>query len=232
MNKRIRKKQIRKQEDRFLESIGFAKKEIRSLTGQRRNKVVKNEKQKKVKRDRYQLFRSLGFNSKEANKMKSWSQSRIDRFLEEFHSKYLLIVYKDVTEETDSESLHFIKSRTKRRSSNSLVKSIKGWLELDINQGYIGGYQMQVGNKDEIAFHQYAYKQQKYLQAYLGQGIHLKPLLNILENMMVLLYTVEEKDEFVDDLVKNLRKLPYKKAHQNADYIEEEFKIDRQDLHF
>lgn len=231
-NKRTRKKIEKKQQSLFLKSVGYSEKEQRSIRGRERVKVVKKEREKKRKRDNYQHFRSLGFNSKEANRMKSWSQSRIDTFLKEFHSKYLLVVYKDVTEETDSEALFTIKNRTKRRSKKSVVTSIKGWLDMDMNQGYIGGYEMRTGNKEEISFHMKAYHYRKFLQAYHGQGLHLKPLLNLLENMMVLLYTVDDKDDFVEDLVNNLRDLPYPQAHANATYIEKEFKVDRTSNHF
>ncbi|MEJ9245767.1 cytoplasmic protein, partial [Bacillus cereus] len=124
------------------------------------------------------------------------------------------------------------KNLTKRRSTRSIVASIKGWLQVDKNQGYIGGYEMRTGNKEEIAFHKKAYHVRKYLQAYYGQGKQLKPLLNIIENMMVLLYTVEDKDDFIEDLVSNLRDLPYPEAHANAKYIDKEFTIDRSSKHF
>ncbi|AAP12348.1 MULTISPECIES: hypothetical protein [Bacillus] len=231
-NKRTRKKQIKKQQDRSLKQLGYSSKQISKLQGSTRQKVYKHEIEKKRKRDNYHMFRSLGFDSKESNRMKSWKPSRIESFLSEFNSKYLLVVYKDVTEETDSEALYLIKNRTKKRSTSSIKASIKGWLRAGMNQGYIGGYEMEVGNKEEIAFHQRAYHFRKYLQAYHGQGKQLKPLLNLLENMMVLLYTVEDKDEFVLDLIKNLRRLPYPEAHANADYIEEEFDLEESANHF
>lgn len=231
-NKRTRKKQAKKKQSVFLKSVGYSEKEQRSIRGQEREKLVKKEQANKIKRENYQHFRSLGFNSKEANRMKSWSASRIETFLKEFHSKYLLVVYKDVTEETDSESLYTIKNRTKKRSTKSVVTSIKGWLDVGSNQGYIGGYEMRTGNKEEIAFHMKAYHYRKFLQAYHGQGLHLKPLLNLIENMMVLLYTMEKKDEFIEDLVSNLRDLPYPQAHANANYIEQEFMEDGESNHF
>ncbi|PED82305.1 cytoplasmic protein [Bacillus pseudomycoides] len=230
-NKRTRKKIAKKQDVRVLERK-YTKKQIKQLKSHDRAKLVKKEKENIRKRDNYQLFRSLGFSSKESNRMKNWSQSRITDFLNEYSTQYLLVVYKDVTEETDSEALDIIKYRTKRRSRKSIETSILGWLDQDINQGYIGGYKMETGNKEEIAFHQKAFHFQKYLQAYYGQGKQLKPLLNLLENMMVLLYTVDDKDDFVEDLVSNLRDLPYPEAHANAEYIEENFTIDRSNRHF
>ncbi|ACB54903.1 genome terminal protein [Bacillus phage AP50] len=231
-NKRQRKKIVKKKQESFLSSVGYSKKQMKTISTTDRAKVVKKETYKKKKRDKYHQARSMGFGSKEANKMSSWSDSRFIKYIEEFNSYYMIVMYKDVTEETDSEALHMIKNHTKRRSTSNLLRSIKGWLSVDKNQGYIGGYEIQVGKKDEIDFHLYAYKQRKYLQAYRGQGLQLKPLLNLLENMMVLLYMVEAKDQFVEDLCTNLRKLPYEQAHINANYIEEEFITDRSDLHF
>lgn len=231
-NKRTRKKIEKKRQDRSLQQLGFSRKQTSKLKGIERQKVYKHEIDKKRKRDNYQMFRSLGFDSKESNRMKGWKSSRIESFLKEFHSKYLLVVYKDVTEETDSEALYLIKNRTKKRSTRSIKASIKGWLSAGMNQGYIGGYEMEVGNKEEIAFHQKAYHFRKYLQAYHGQGKQLKPLLNLLENMMVLLYTAEDKDQFLYDLIENLRRLPYPEAHANADYIEREFDLDESANHF
>lgn len=231
-NKRQRKKIVKKKQESFLSSVGYSKKQMKSISTTDRAKVVKKEAYKKKKRDKYKQARSMGFGSKEANKMSSWSDSRFIKYIEEFNSYYMIVMYKDVTEETDSEALHMIKNQTKRRGTSNLIRSIKGWLDVDTNQGFIGGYEIQVGKKDVIDFHLHAYKQRKFLQAYRGQGLQLKPLLNLIENMMVLLYTVEDKDSFVDDICTNLRMLPYEKAHENADYIEEEFTIDRSNLHF
>lgn len=231
-NKRTRKKIAKKKDLRFLESVGYSNKQARKIKTTERVKIVKKESDNKRKRDNYQTFRKLGFSSKESNRMKSWSDSRIKQFLKEFYSMSLLVVYKDVTEETDSEALYIIKNRTKRRSRKSIETSILGWLHQDFNQGYIGGYEMQVGNAEQINFHKHVYRQRKYLQAYHGQGDKLKPLLNLIENMMVLLYTVDDKDDFIEDLVTNLRRLPYPNAHANAKYIEKNYSIDRSDAHF
>ncbi|MGG1343889.1 cytoplasmic protein [Bacillus toyonensis] len=231
-NKRQRKKLIKKQQESFLHDVGYSKKKLKTIHTNERSKIVKKETVKKRKRDKYHSLRSQGFSSKEASKMSSWSDKRLTDYLKQLSSYYLIVAYKDVTEETDSEALYQIKQRNKRRSRSSIENSIRGWLSEDRNQGFIGGYEMAVVREDGLSFMHHSYRARKFLIAYQGQGLHLKPLLNLIEEMMVLLYTVEDKDSFVAELVTNLYQLPYEKAHANADYIRENYMIDRSDLHF
>lgn len=222
---------------RMLERSGYTKKAAAKLSksisdvGAHKKEKKYQDKSRKTARDRMRRYNAAkveGFTSKEAQTLAS-SQRKYEEALLERRGEYerehtpiwLLTFYKDKTENTDGEMLYDMKQRSKRRKTKDTIQSIQGWLEMTSNFGYIGQAIVQVTDNPN-SLKRY-YSQFGYLNSYEGQGKNLKPLLDEIERMMVLLYTLDDKDEFILDLIKNLRLLPFKKAQENADYIEVNF---------
>lgn len=223
----------RKEKYQLLRKAGFTAKEAQKYRSYSESNVLKKVKNKErsVKRQAKQKALIVaGYTKKEAIKMQDYGEKRIEQAIRLKQEKLFLIVgYKDVTETTDSEALYTVKQNNKKRSRKRLIDSIMGWLEAGENQGFIGGYEMIVTDTPEQA--KSFLHAKGYLTAYCGKGYDLNKLLGLLDSMMILLYTMEEKDSFIQDLVKNLNELPYEKARQNASFIQENFLVETGD-HF
>jgi hypothetical protein len=240
-SKRLQKKQRKQHAAAPLRQAGLKEKEIKRIvspttTIQETEKLAKDiQKQQRKealsvrsKRLYNQLIKE-GVPPKEAAKLKT-SQKRVDEYLSQRRQRYveerliqttpayLVVGYKDVTEETDNEAWFFMKQSSKTRSTSKLEQSIIGWLSSAENQGFIGGYDMKITYDlhQDVSF----LESKGYVIAYKGQGLYYKPLLALVNHMGFMLYTVEDKDEFLRDLIEHLRMLPYEKAHENADKLE------------
>jgi hypothetical protein len=242
-SKRQKKKQQKKQQSKQLHQYELSERQIREIIRQhryeaelhaqeqrrellkqeaiQRTKQAKKDARNEVLRSRREALRAAGYSNKEISKLQFRSQKSIDELVRLRQDWYLVVGYKDITEETDSEALYTMKEMNKRQSRKTLINSILGWLEAGENQGYIGGYKMMV--TDDVNSAHALLAGQGYLNAYTGQGKYLNPLLTLIDNMMFLVYTMDQKDAFIAELVENLRYLPYPEAHKNADIIEKEF---------
>ncbi|MED1212001.1 hypothetical protein P4U34_30490, partial [Bacillus paranthracis] len=64
------------------------------------------------------------------------------------------------------------------------------------------------------------WKNHGYVKIYEGQGKELTKLLTAIETIMVGVYDVKDRDKYLKQLLNNLRSLPYKQAHRNANEIQ------------
>lgn len=227
--KKIRRKE--REENRFLKllSAGFNRTEahkLKSRSDDRINQTIDKRKRsdarKRLLEEKFKRLIESGFDETAANRLKRKSWGSIEEEIKKKESGLLslFIGYKDKTEWTSSDEIQAFKSRYKRKGGTieQTAQAVQGWLNNDESFGFLGDYRMQVTeDANRTRSYQYALG---YQQMYLGKGRNLKVLMNLIEIMMVLLYTPDEKDGFIVDLVENLRLLDNKAAQKNADYIE------------
>ncbi len=243
-SKRQKKKQQKRTQEKILQKqYGFRERQAREIIthheyereierqeqARERNRLEQIEREKNRKkqarndllRQRREALREAGYSKDQIRSMQYKAQQTIEKAIRIREHWYLVVGYKDLTEETDSESLLAMKEMNKNRSRKAIINSILGWLEAGENQGYIGGYKMLITKDLESAYHLLSVE--GYLIAYKGQGKYLQPLLSLIDNMMFLVYTMDQKDQFIQELTTNLRLLPYPEASANADAIDREF---------
>lgn len=208
---------------------------MRSYGKQRFNnelKALERQKKKQQKnqqiRENYKRLRDEGFSREEANKYKGSKTETVERHIQEKRNSlarlYLCIVYKDITEESDTEYLDNYKRMMKTKvSRNSLVVNTVETLLNPKSIGELGLHEMGVVEKSEINNYLQVKGYSGFRRVYVGQGKNLKALESVIAMMMSLLYENWRKYNFIMDLVKNLNKLDNTKAHQNARIIEKEY---------
>lgn len=227
--KKIRRKE--REDNRFMKllSAGFNRTEAHKLKSRSDDKISKTIDKKKrsdararLLKDKFDRLIASGFDEAAANRLKRKSWPSIEEEIKKKETGYLslFIGYKDKTEWTSADEIQAFKARYKRKGGTieQTAATVQGWLNNDESFGFLGDYRMQV-TEDAKRTRNYQYAL-GYQQMYLGKGQNLKTLMNLIEIMMVLLYTPDEKDGFIVDLVENLRMLDNNAALKNADYIE------------
>ncbi|MED4003497.1 hypothetical protein, partial [Priestia aryabhattai] len=133
---------------------------------------------------------------------------------------FLVIYYQDFTGETDSKFIYDFKKRNNTRSRSQITRSIIGWLQNAQNKLFLGRVAMRIVPKRDVSKTNTLWKNHGYVKIYEGQGKELTKLLTAIETIMVGVYDVKDRDKYLKQLLNNLRSLPYKQAHRNANEIQ------------
>lgn len=230
--KKIRRKERETSRFEKLIQAGFTRTEAHKLKSQGDDRLSKaiDKKKKQASRarllqEKFERLLASGFDEDTANRLKrkSWGSIEQEIKTKQGGTLTLFVGYKDKTEWTSPDEIQAFKARYKRRGGtiDQSAQTINGWLNNDESFGFLGDYRMQV-TEDANRTRSYL-NRLGYQQMYLGKGRSLKTLVNLIELMMVLLYTPDEKDAFIVDLVENLRQLDNEDAQRNADYLEKTF---------
>lgn len=218
----------RKDKYKLAREQGFTSKEAGKLRSYS-DKHFNNELAKKRRRDNYKYARDRGLTAKEASSVRNAkNQETLERNIETIilnkSQLYLVVVYKDITENTDAGYINRYKGMLKGKvNRNTLVVNTLDSLLNPESIGELGNYEMSVFDKEEVNSYIQLKHMELYRPIYKGQGKNLKNLESLCAMMMALLYENWRKFAFIMDLVKNLRMLDNKKARQNARIIEKEY---------
>lgn len=227
--------ELKKQRYKKLREVGFSVEEASRIRGWKEEKYlealeIQGKHFKKLKRniarnkklaERRKILKEYGYSSKDIQKLQHKGNAFFSNLRSIKEDLYLVVLYKDITENTDAEYMLSYKEMGKKLSSKVLVSNIISALNNPNSIGELGDYLIEVTKEPDeyIKFKSI----QHYIPAYRGKGKYLQPLLTLINNMMSLLYEPWRKDIFVADLLENLRNLDNKKAWENADTIEEKF---------
>lgn len=233
----------RKQKYDIAKKYGATTKQARAMRsyGEKRFKqelkALERQKKNQQRKENYNRLRQEGFSREEANKYKGGKPETVERHIQEKRNRlarlYLCIVYKDITEESDTEYLENYKGMMKRKTSrNSLVVNTVEMLLNPQSMGELGTYEMDIMDKEEVNTYMRIKGHEGFKRLYVGQGKNLKTLESIIAMAMSLLYENWRKYSFIMDLVKNLNMLDNTKAHQNARIIEKEYLENTSKNHF
>ncbi|MED1184211.1 hypothetical protein, partial [Bacillus paranthracis] len=158
------------------------------------------------------------------SKFNSWKKllPEIERIKKEQdrEAPFLVIYYQDFTGETDSKFIYDFKKRNNTRSRSQITRSIIGWLQNAQNKLFLGRVAMRIVPKRDVSKTNTLWKNHGYVKIYEGQGKELTKLLTAIETIMVGVYDVKDRDKYLKQLLNNLRSLPYKQAHRNANEIQ------------
>ncbi|MEK5046162.1 hypothetical protein [Bacillus sp. FSL L8-0637] len=224
-SKRQRKKIETKKRKSFLIAEGISKKESKKLKGKQLEVTYKKKRQNKINRDRAREISNLAKQwGLSPSKYNSWKKllPAIENKKKEMdnNAPFLLIFYQDFTGETDSKFIYDFKNRNRTRSRSQITKSIIGWLQNAQNKLFLGRVAMRIVPKRDIGNTISNWKRDDYIPIYNGQGKELTKLLTAIETILVGVYDVKERDKYLKELINNLKSLPYRRAHINADEIQ------------
>lgn len=221
-----------KRDARFqtLLEAGYTRSEAHKLKSRSDANIKKLASQKKrstraraLREQKYNVLIAAGLSDREAKALsgKSWGDVRKAERESKGYGSYLIVSYKEKTEQYSQEDINAFKQGYKRdrRSTREKVDSAMGMLTEEF--GYIGDYKISAtDDPDRTTRYHYGLG---FHQLYRGKGENYAPLVTMIDQMMVLLYKPYEKYEFIRDLVKHLRMLDSEKAHLNADRIADAF---------
>lgn len=226
----IRTKEKRDERFRTLLEAGYTRSEAHKLKSRSDANIKKLASQKQrssrakaLREQKYTRLITAGLPEREAKALsgKSWDVVRKAEREAKGYGSYLIVSYKEKTEQYSQQDINDFKMGYKRdkRSTTAKMDSAMGMLTEEF--GYIGDYKLSAtDDADRTTRYHYGLG---YHQLYRGKGENYGPLITLIDQMMVLLYKPYEKYEFIRELVKHLRMLDSEKAHVNADRIADAF---------
>lgn len=214
-NKRLKKKQAKKQVIQTVERAGVKQKEIKRLSVTELTKIAKKQTTKEKRREReqarYNQLIKAGIAPKDARKMRSWSEKRIGDQLDQLakakakkkrkpasQKEKLVLFWTDVTEITDRELPPQLREYARSLSADELKREIK--VMMYQNSGEIGSYQIHL--LENTKGMDFFYSDQAKI--YEGQAKSYKILLEVIHVMMNLLYAGMEKYMFINEFAQHV----------------------------
>lgn len=246
-NKRQRKKQIKQKKTRQLQQAGVSTSglDVTRLSNSEMKKLIDKQKKEQRKAKRRQkerrVYNSLvaeGVDHKQAQKMRSWGQKRIDDYLRDRREKYrkkvqrkqrrkrtpdkgiLMVFWRDKVDVTDEYAVNDLRMEAATMSEAELI--IKGRALLRAGSGgAIGEGSMVIAKDEQNARGLDAFYGDDQVRVYKGKAKRYDKLVEMIYVLMNLIYDGFEKYDFMARLVQNVSYL----SPTNAKRIQKDYQL-------